>query len=83
MKSFHRRSTRTPPRAAPSPSAAAPQRDRLRADTLLVARGLATSRAAAARLIADGRVEVDGEPVRKPSHTLPADAAVTVTDDND
>lgn len=77
MKSFHRRATRTAPRA--EPAAAAPSRDdRLRADSLLVARGLATSRSAAARLIADGRVEVDGERVSKPSQPLPLDAPVTV-----
>ncbi len=84
MKSFHRRSTHTAPRVAPAAPTAPSREDRLRADILVVARGLARSRSAAARLIADGRVEVDGERVSKPSQSLPVDAALTVTDnDND
>ncbi len=56
----------------------------LRADALLVQRGLAASRTQAQRLIGEGRVFADGKPVGKPSLELPADAALTVqADDSD
>ena len=53
----------------------------LRADTLLVQRGLAASRTQAQRLIGEGRVLVDGKAITKPSLELPADAVLTVVED--
>ena len=53
----------------------------LRADTLLVQRGLAASRTQAQRLIGEGRVLVDGKAIAKPSLELPADAVLAVVED--
>lgn len=53
----------------------------LRADALLVQRGLAASRTQAQRLIGEGRVLVDGKAIAKPSLELPADAVLTVVED--
>jgi len=49
---------------------------RLRADRLLVERGLFESRAKAQAAIAAGRVSADGAPVRKASDEIPCDAAL-------
>src|SRR4051812_11007873 len=48
-----------------------------RADRLLVERGLFESRAQAQAAIAAGRVTADGNPVRKPSAELSADAELS------
>ncbi len=53
----------------------------MRADQLLVARGLAASRTQAQRMIEAGRVRCDGLPVRKPSDALRADAPLALEDD--
>lgn len=52
-----------------------------RADTLLVARGLAPSRARARQLIEDGKVRSDDEPVVKPGQLLAENASVIVERD--
>jgi 23S rRNA (cytidine1920-2'-O)/16S rRNA (cytidine1409-2'-O)-methyltransferase len=49
---------------------------RMRADQLLVARGLFESRARAQAAIAAGRVTADGVPVTKPAQTLASDAKI-------
>jgi len=49
---------------------------RMRADLLLVARGLFDSRAKAQAAIAAGKVTADGAPVRKASDTLACDAVI-------
>ncbi len=68
MKSFHRRTSRpAPPPAAAAVSAAAAHPGSLRADQLLVERGLAPSRTTAQRLIEAGRVIGAAGPVAKPS----------------
>jgi 23S rRNA (cytidine1920-2'-O)/16S rRNA (cytidine1409-2'-O)-methyltransferase len=54
----------------------------LRADALLVHRGLAASRTQAQRLIGEGRVICEGKPVTKPSLELPADAGLSVVEDD-
>ena len=51
----------------------------IRADALVVRRGLAASRDRAQALIAEGRVLVDGTPLAKPAKKLPQDAAITTT----
>ncbi len=51
---------------------------RVRVDQLLVARGLAESRARAQALVMAGLVLAGGRPVAKPGDTLPADAALEV-----
>lgn len=51
----------------------------VRADQLLVARGLAHSRTLAQRLIAAGRVRGAAGPVRKPAETLDADAPLELS----
>ena len=53
--------------------------EKQRADTLLLARGLARSRERARRMIADGVVLVDGVPIVKPSKLLEADCDVKLT----
>jgi 23S rRNA (cytidine1920-2'-O)/16S rRNA (cytidine1409-2'-O)-methyltransferase len=80
MKSFHRRTSRPAPHPA---VAAAPvvQRDGLRADQLLVERGLAPSRTAAQRLIEAGRVTWSGGTIAKVSLVLPENAELTVAGD--
>jgi 23S rRNA (cytidine1920-2'-O)/16S rRNA (cytidine1409-2'-O)-methyltransferase len=81
MKSFHRRTSRP----APQPVvAAAPvvHRDGLRADQLLVERGLAPSRTVAQRLIEAGRVSWSGGAVAKVSAILPLSAQLAVADDD-
>jgi 23S rRNA (cytidine1920-2'-O)/16S rRNA (cytidine1409-2'-O)-methyltransferase len=50
----------------------------LRLDAAVAARGLAKSRTAAAKLILDGRVSVDGAPVVKASTPVTADTAIVV-----
>lgn len=52
---------------------------RVRADLLLVERGLYESRARAQAAIAAGLVKVNGTPVTKSSVTLPADATIEAT----
>ena len=56
----------------------APLADELRLDAALAARGLAKSRTTAARLIADGLVTVDGQPVVKASVKVRANQTITV-----
>jgi 23S rRNA (cytidine1920-2'-O)/16S rRNA (cytidine1409-2'-O)-methyltransferase len=82
MKSFHRRSSRPTPRPAPvaAPSAAG-HHDGLRADQLLVERGLAPSRTIAQRLIEAGRVSWSGGPVAKAALVLPLSAELAVVAD--
>ena len=72
MKSFHARTPK--PRPAAGGAHAAVVRHGVRADALLVERGLACSRTAAQRLIASGRVSWVGGVVAKPALELPADA---------
>ena len=50
----------------------------MRADVLLVERGLADSRAQAQRLVMAGQVRVDGQLVLKPSSTVPPDAKIQI-----
>jgi 23S rRNA (cytidine1920-2'-O)/16S rRNA (cytidine1409-2'-O)-methyltransferase len=80
MKSFHRRSSRPAPHPAVA-AAAVVHRDGLRADQLLVERGLAPSRTVAQRLIEAGRVSWSGGPIAKVSTVLPENAELTVVDD--
>jgi 23S rRNA (cytidine1920-2'-O)/16S rRNA (cytidine1409-2'-O)-methyltransferase len=80
MKSFHRRTSRP----APQPVAAVVpvvHRDGLRADQMLVERGLAPSRTVAQRLIAAGRVSWTDGPVAKASLILPLTAELAVAGD--
>ena len=51
----------------------------MRADALMVRRGLAASRDRAQALIAEGGVFVDGMLLAKPAKKLPADAKITMT----
>lgn len=51
---------------------------KIRADQLLVERGLAESRTQAQRLILAGQVWAEGQPVRKPSTRLPEDVVLEV-----
>jgi 23S rRNA (cytidine1920-2'-O)/16S rRNA (cytidine1409-2'-O)-methyltransferase len=80
VKSFHRRSSRP----APQPAVVAPpvvHRDGLRADQLLVERGLAPSRTVAQRLIEAGRVSWTEGTITKASLILPLTAELAVTSD--
>ncbi|NWG32469.1 MAG: TlyA family RNA methyltransferase [Rhodocyclaceae bacterium] len=74
MNSFHARAAR--PRK-PAARPAVPHAG-VRADALLVQQGLAPSRTAARALIESGRVSLAGEPIVKPAHLLPANAALSV-----
>jgi 23S rRNA (cytidine1920-2'-O)/16S rRNA (cytidine1409-2'-O)-methyltransferase len=51
-----------------------------RLDTLLIERGLASSRERARALILTGNVRVDGQPVTKAGASVRVDAAITLTD---
>jgi 23S rRNA (cytidine1920-2'-O)/16S rRNA (cytidine1409-2'-O)-methyltransferase len=80
MKSFHRRRSRP----APQPAVVAVpvvHRDGLRADQLLVERGLAPSRTVAQRLIEAGRVSWSGGAVSKVSMVLPLTTELAVASD--
>jgi len=57
----------------------AADRSPLRADALMVKRGLAGSRERAQAMIAEGQVTVGGAVLAKPSRRLPADADIRVT----
>jgi 23S rRNA (cytidine1920-2'-O)/16S rRNA (cytidine1409-2'-O)-methyltransferase len=57
--------------------------DRLRLDTLVSQRGLTRSRAAAQRLIREGKVLVDCKPVLKPSSEVDASARISVDSGDD
>jgi 23S rRNA (cytidine1920-2'-O)/16S rRNA (cytidine1409-2'-O)-methyltransferase len=81
MKSFHRRTSRPAPHPA-VPVTPVVHHDGLRADQLLVERGLAPSRTVAQRLIDAGRVSWSGGPVTKPSVLLPLTAELAVMDDD-
>jgi 23S rRNA (cytidine1920-2'-O)/16S rRNA (cytidine1409-2'-O)-methyltransferase len=81
MKSFHRRTSRPAPHPAVA-AAAVVRRDGMRADQLLVERGLAPSRTVAQRLIEAGRVSWPEGPVSKASTILPLSADVSVIDDD-
>lgn len=80
MNSFHARQGNRP-RLEKSPKNPVDRGGLLRADALLVQRGLAASRTLAQRLIAEGRVICDGKPLSKPSAELYPDAALSVTAD--
>ncbi|GAB1394356.1 TlyA family RNA methyltransferase [Rhodocyclaceae bacterium] len=88
MRSFHARSRKDELHyegIKPDRPPAAP-RDRhglVRTDALLVACGLAPSRTAAQRMVAAGRVSGPAGRIDKPSHELPADAVLHVTEDAD
>src|SRR5690348_1753529 len=84
MRSFHARTRKSEMHYEGIPRTRPPEepRDRhglVRADALLVASGLAPSRTAAQRMIAAGRVSGPDGPIAKPSHELPANAALQVT----
>ena len=84
MNSFHRRSSRpaTPP--DPTPERAIIERHGMsRLDSLLVSRGLAPSRTAAQRMIAAGRVSLNGAPLLKPAHELAPDSPLHIEPDVD
>lgn len=80
MKSFHRRSSRPPPR--PAVATAVDHHGGVRADQLLVERGLAPSRTIAQRLIEAGRVSWSGGPVAKAAVVLPLSAELSVAADD-
>ncbi len=79
MNSFHARSTRPPAKGAAKPAAV--HRDGLRADQLLVERGLAPSRTVAQRLIEAGRVSWAEGAIKKASLILPLTAELAVASD--
>lgn len=80
MKSFHARQHR--PRATGDRTDGAPRAGGPRLDALMVERGLAPSRTAAQRLIAAGRVRIDGEEASKPSRELSGTESISVVDDD-
>jgi 23S rRNA (cytidine1920-2'-O)/16S rRNA (cytidine1409-2'-O)-methyltransferase len=79
MNSFHARQKK--PRPAPQPAHERPA-GVLRADALLVARGLAASRTHAQELVRSGRVSWAGGPVAKASAEFPAETELTVAADD-
>ncbi|PTD95540.1 TlyA family RNA methyltransferase [Pseudothauera lacus] len=84
MNSFHARQGGRPQLAKADEKPVKTPVDRhglLRADALLVQHGLAASRTQAQRLIGEGRVLVDGKAITKPSLGLPADAVLSVVED--
>lgn len=83
MKSFHRRSSRPAPAPLVQTVSPVERHGLLRADSLLVDQGLASSRTAARVLIEAGRVSWAGGPVTKPAQTLAASVALRVTADDE
>jgi 23S rRNA (cytidine1920-2'-O)/16S rRNA (cytidine1409-2'-O)-methyltransferase len=84
MNSFHARQGGRPQLSKADEKPAKTPVDRhglLRADALLVQRGLAASRTQAQRLIGEGRVSADSKVIAKPSLELPADAVLIVAED--
>jgi 23S rRNA (cytidine1920-2'-O)/16S rRNA (cytidine1409-2'-O)-methyltransferase len=81
MKSFHRRAARPAPKPVPV-TAPIHHHDGLRADQLLVERGLAPSRTVAQRLIEAGRVSWSEGLINKASAILPVSAELAVLDDD-
>ncbi len=79
MNSFHARQGR--PREDKVAKTAVDRGGLLRADALLVQQGLAPSRTAAQRLIAEGRVSWAGKPLTKAAQELPPDAELSVIAD--
>ena len=80
MNAFHARQGR--PRDAKPAKNPVDRGGLLRADALLVQRGLAASRTQAQRLIDAGRVFADGEAVGKPALELAPDVPLSVTPDD-
>ncbi len=68
------------PDEAPDHHGAASRTARTRLDTELVRRGLARSRTHAARLVAEGRVTVDGRPGKRASQPIPDGAVIVLPD---
>ncbi len=84
MKSFHRRTSRPTQGPAGHATQAVERHGLARVDSLLVEKGLAPSRTAAQRMIAAGRVRVDGTPVLKASQEVPPSAVPEIlADEND
>lgn len=81
MNSFHARQGGRPREDKPA-RPAVERGGLLRADALLVQRGLAASRTQAQRLIAEMRAFVDGQPIAKPSLELPPDAILSIAEDD-
>lgn len=71
MNSFHARSSKTVQKSPKAGHPSSRQHGSERADTLLVANGLAPSRARARQLIESGLVSVDGKTISKPGQLLP------------
>lgn len=80
MNSFHARKHRAAP-ARRAEQAPVDHGGLLRADALLVERGLAASRTRAQAAIAAGRVVADGIPVTKPAHLLLPESDIVVAAD--
>lgn len=78
MKSFHRRSAKPAPVPQPHVSEAVDRGGLFRIDSLLVERGYAPSRTSAQRMIAKGRVTVDGEIIKKASMAFAINADIEV-----
>jgi len=78
MKSFHRRTAKAAPVPQPHVSEAVDRGGLFRIDSLLVERGYAPSRTAAQRMIAKGRVTVDGELIKKASLPFAINAEIEV-----
>jgi predicted rRNA methylase YqxC with S4 and FtsJ domains len=83
VKSFHRRASRPAPKPARAAAAPAVHHGGLRADQLLVERGLAPSRTAARRMIEAGRVSWSGGMIAKPAQELPPNAELRVVADEE
>jgi 23S rRNA (cytidine1920-2'-O)/16S rRNA (cytidine1409-2'-O)-methyltransferase len=81
MKSFHRRTSRPAPQPAVAPPPVV-HRHGLRADQLLVERGLAPSRTVAQRMIEAGRVSWAEGAIVKASLILPLTAELAVASDD-
>ena len=78
MKSFHRRAAKPPPAPQARATESTDRGGLYRIDSLMVERGYAPSRTAAQRMIAKGRVSVDGEPIHKAAMACPSNAEIAV-----
>jgi 23S rRNA (cytidine1920-2'-O)/16S rRNA (cytidine1409-2'-O)-methyltransferase len=82
MNSFHARQKKPRPPGHASPAGRRPGGP-LRADALLVLRGLAPSRTAARRMIAAGLARADGVAITKPAQELPESSDIELLADAD
>ena len=78
MKSFHRRAERSAPAPRTLETPVINRHGLVRLDRLLTQKGLCASRTLAQRLIAAGKIKLDGATILKPSHETHDEAVIEI-----